>query len=90
MKTIVPGYGLMGRPEAFDELIAYLWWLLRQVDEAIRLGLRSTGPIETITGLTFFRVTVQSGLASQFVNQELSSLECFVDLSGVGQGTRSL
>ena len=74
----------MGRPEAFDELIAYLWWLLRPVDEAIRLGLRGTGGHRNnYAGLMFSRVTVQSGLASQFVNQELSSLEYFVDLSGV-------
>jgi cyclase len=39
IKRIVPGHGPLGKPEAIDHLIAYLWWLLREVDEAIRLGL---------------------------------------------------
>lgn len=41
IKNFVPGHGPMGKPGAFDKLIAYLWWLLRKVDEAIRLGLTS-------------------------------------------------
>ena len=49
IKTIVPGHGPMGTPEAFDKLIAYLWWLLSEVDEAIRLRLTSTAAIEAIT-----------------------------------------
>ena len=89
IKSFVPGHGPMGKPAAFDKLIAYLWWLLRKVDVAIRLGLTSTTAIEAITLDTLSRVTVQSGLASQFVKQQFSSLECFVDLSGIGQGTRS-
>lgn len=35
----------MGKPAAFNKLIAYLWWLSREVDEAIRLGLTSTAAI---------------------------------------------
>ncbi|MBV8673509.1 MAG: hypothetical protein JOZ33_08755 [Acidobacteriaceae bacterium] len=38
----------MGKPAAFDKLIAYLWWLLREVEEAFRLGLSETAAIETI------------------------------------------
>lgn len=49
IKRIVPGHGPMGKPEAFGHLIAYLWWLLREVDEAVRLGLTSTAAIEAIT-----------------------------------------
>ena len=49
IKHIVPGHGPFGKPQAFDHLIAYLWWLLREVDEAVRLGLTSTGAIEAIT-----------------------------------------
>ena len=35
IKQIIPGHGPMGKPEAIDHLINYLWWLLREVDEAI-------------------------------------------------------
>lgn len=49
VKRIIPGHGPMGRPEAFDNLIAYLWWLLREVDEAVRLGLTSAAAVEAIT-----------------------------------------
>lgn len=49
ISRIVPGHGPMGKPEAFDNLIAYLWWLLREVDQAVRLGLSSTAAIEAIT-----------------------------------------
>jgi cyclase len=37
IKRIVPGHGPMGKPKAIDHLISYLWWLLREVDEAVRL-----------------------------------------------------
>jgi hypothetical protein len=33
----------------FDHLIAYLWWLLREVDTAVRLGLTSDAAVEAIT-----------------------------------------
>ncbi|HTD54187.1 MAG TPA: MBL fold metallo-hydrolase [Silvibacterium sp.] len=49
IRRIVPGHGPMGGPAAFDKLIAYLWWLLREVDEALRLGLTETAAIEAIT-----------------------------------------
>jgi hypothetical protein len=39
----------MGKPVAIDLLISYLWWLLREVDEAIRLGLTRDAAIEVIT-----------------------------------------
>jgi hypothetical protein len=39
----------MGKGEAFDRLISYLWWLLRKVDEARRLGLTETAAIEAIS-----------------------------------------
>jgi cyclase len=45
---IVPGHGPMGTSAAFDRLVAYLWWLLREVDEALRLGLSSTAAVEAI------------------------------------------
>ena len=49
IQRIVPGHGPMGKPEAFDRLIAYLWWLLREIDQAVRLGWTSTPAIEAIT-----------------------------------------
>jgi cyclase len=49
IKRIIPGHGPMGMPAAFGKLIACLWWLLREVDEALRLGLSSTAAIEAIT-----------------------------------------
>jgi len=49
IKRIIPGHGPMGKPPAFDNLISHLWWLLREVDEALRLGLTSTAAIEAIT-----------------------------------------
>jgi cyclase len=49
IKRIVPGHGPMGKPEAIDNLIAYLWWLLREVDQAIRLGLSAEAAVEAIT-----------------------------------------
>jgi cyclase len=49
IKRIVPGHGPMGKLEAFDKLIAYLWWLLKEVDEALRLGLSETAAVEVIT-----------------------------------------
>jgi cyclase len=49
IKRIIPGHGPMGHAEAFDKLIAYLWWLLREVDDALRLGLGCTAAIEAIT-----------------------------------------
>ena len=49
IKRIAPGHGPMGEPEAIDHLINYLWWLLREVDEAIRLGLTRDAAIEAIT-----------------------------------------
>jgi cyclase len=48
IKQFVPGHGPMGKPEAIDNLINYLWWLLREVDEAIRLGLTRDAAIEAI------------------------------------------
>ena len=39
----------MGKPVAFDHLIGYLWWLLREVDEAVRLRLAETAAVEAIT-----------------------------------------
>jgi len=33
----------MSKPEPLDHLISYLWWLLREVGEAIRLGLTRVG-----------------------------------------------
>lgn len=49
IKRIVPGHGPIGKPEEIDHLINYLWWLLREVDEAIRLGLTRDAAIEAIT-----------------------------------------
>jgi cyclase len=49
IKRIIPGHGPMGTSAAFDKLIAYLWWLLREVDEALRLGLTSTAAVEAIS-----------------------------------------
>jgi cyclase len=49
IKHIVPGHSPMGNREAFDHLIAYLWWLLREVDEAVRVGLTSAAAVEAIT-----------------------------------------
>jgi hypothetical protein len=39
----------MGKPEAIDNLVNYLWWLWREVDEALRLGLTRDAAIEAIT-----------------------------------------
>jgi len=39
----------MGKPEAILNLINYLWWLFREVDEAIRLGLTRDAATEAIT-----------------------------------------
>lgn len=49
IKKFVPGHGPMGKLEAIDRLIDYPWWLLREVDEAIRLGLTRDAAIEAIT-----------------------------------------
>ena len=49
IKRIVPGHGPIGKTSAFDHLIAYLWWLLREVDMAVRLGLTSDAAVEAIT-----------------------------------------
>src|SRR5689334_6054810 len=49
IKRIIPGHGPMGQPLAFNHLIAYLWWLLREVDEAVRLGLTEVAAVEAIT-----------------------------------------
>ena len=46
IERIVPGHGLLGKPEA-HHLIAYLWWLLREADEAVRLGLSSAAAIQS-------------------------------------------
>ena len=49
IEQIVPGHGPLGRPAAFDHLIAYLWWLLREVDDAVRVGLSSRATVEAVT-----------------------------------------
>jgi cyclase len=49
IQRIVPGHGPMGKGEAFDRLIACPWWLLKEVDEALRLGLTDTAAIEPIS-----------------------------------------
>jgi cyclase len=49
VERIVPGHGPLGKPAAFDHLIAYLWWLLREVDDAVRLGLSSHAVVEAVT-----------------------------------------
>jgi cyclase len=49
LERIVPGHGPLGKPVTFDHLIAYLWWLLREVDEALRLGLSSRAAVEAVT-----------------------------------------
>ena len=49
IERIVPGHGLLGKPETFIHLIAYLWWLLREVDEAVRLGLNIAAAIKSVT-----------------------------------------
>lgn len=49
IKRIIPGHGPMGTSAAIDKLIAYLWWLLREVDEALRLGLSRVAAVEAIS-----------------------------------------
>lgn len=48
ISRIIPGHGPMGKAEAFVRLTAYLWWLLREVSEAVRLGLSSRAAVEAI------------------------------------------
>jgi len=49
VKCIIPGHGPMGGRAAFDKSIAYLWSRLREVDEAIGLGLTRAAAIEAIS-----------------------------------------
>lgn len=49
LDRIIPGHGPMGTSAAVNKLIAYLWWLLREVDEALRLGLSSAAAVEAIS-----------------------------------------
>jgi cyclase len=48
LRRIVPGHGPIGSAAAVDHLIAYLWWLLREVDVAVRLGLTADAAVEAL------------------------------------------
>lgn len=56
----------MGKPVAFDHLIGYLFWLLREMDEEVRLELTSAAAIEAIENdKRFLGAPFQSGIADQ-------------------------
>lgn len=57
VNRVIPGHGPMGTGAAFDYLIAYLWWLMREVESALRLGLTSAAAVEAIKLDKQFRVS---------------------------------
>ncbi len=67
IRRIVPGHGPLGHAAAFDHLIGYLWWLLREVDAAIRLGLTSAAAAEAIVLDRRFLVS-RFSRAAKFLN----------------------
>ncbi len=48
LERIVPGHGPIGKPAAIPHLIDYLWWLLREVDDAMRLRLSCAAAVEAV------------------------------------------